>query len=219
MLWAYYGIVFFEHLTSPEDFSSTRDYNYAEHKVVQTLERIQWTGDDTEVLDMEGLFHFSFCNPRQQLDYLYGQAETHTAAPLVYAYGEFRGYFVIKEIIATYQLFTADGVLASSRFKMTLKGVPLAELYDEAHPPQPGHQPWAIIGDQPISDQPVQQPLDTATANAIFGPLKPSPTANLLLPATGAGTTVLTRVPPSPPIPNPAIPFTEPVSKITRSGP
>ena len=29
MLWAYYGIVFFEHLTSPEDFSSTRDYNPA----------------------------------------------------------------------------------------------------------------------------------------------------------------------------------------------
>lgn len=238
--WAFYGRFVFQTIISPEDFEASREYEFAEHKVVENISRLQWTGDNTEEMEMNGLFHYKFCTPNIEMGNLYALAETHRPYSLVYGNGQFRGFFVIKKLVATYSTFLQDGSLLATQFKILFKGVPLQQIYDALHPPQPGHQPWAVLnpnqGPVIVTQNPftggtsgagggskgggatLVLPVDTAAANAIFGSVPAPAVPGFLLPASATGISAVTRtLPPTGPPSAIFNPSSAPISGIVRT--
>ncbi len=108
-MFAALGEILFEVVGSPESLDSSRGYNFAEHRVIESKPRLQWVGNDLERLKIELRLHSSFTNPATQLAQLKIVAGAHRALPLVFGNGGFRGFFVIESIALRSQLLSADG--------------------------------------------------------------------------------------------------------------
>jgi phage protein U len=102
-LFAALGEILFEVVGSPESLDSSRAYNFAEHRVIESKPRLQWVGNDLERL------HSSVANRAIQLSQLKIVAGAHRALPLVFGNGGFRGFFVIETIALRSQQLSADG--------------------------------------------------------------------------------------------------------------
>src|SRR5258707_15051972 len=97
-MFAALGEILSEVVGSPERLESVRDYDFAEHRVVEGRPRLQWVGNGLERLKIELMMHSSFSNPAAQLALLRATAAAHRALPLVFGNGGFRGFFVIDSL-------------------------------------------------------------------------------------------------------------------------
>jgi phage protein U len=120
-MFAVYGEIIFEVLSSPEEFGSTRSWDYAEHRVVEDRPKLQWVADDLEILELTFQFHVSFANPSSQLNALIAAADDHTARPLVFGNGIHRGYFILTSIRTSLRQMAADGSLIAITVHAVLK--------------------------------------------------------------------------------------------------
>ena len=97
-MFALLGEISFQVIGSPEIFESSRRFDYAEHRVVEDLPRLQWLAAELESITLAMLFHTSFTDPAAQLAALLAAGEDHQARALVLGNGVFRGFFVVESI-------------------------------------------------------------------------------------------------------------------------
>ena len=120
-MFAALGEIAFEVVGSPETFDSTRRYDFAEHRVIESKPRLQWLGNDLELLKLEMMLHSSITNPAAQLEILKAAAAAHRALPLVFGNGGYRGFFVIEAIALKSRQSSADGSLIAITATIALK--------------------------------------------------------------------------------------------------
>jgi phage protein U len=115
------GEIPFEVVGSPEGFESSRAYDFAEHRVIESKPRLQWLGNDLERLKFELRLHKSFTDPAAKLALLRSTAAAHLALPLVFGNGGFRGFFVIESIAMRSQQLSAHGAPIAMTAALALK--------------------------------------------------------------------------------------------------
>lgn len=124
-MFALLGDVPFEIVGSPEAFSDSRAYDYAEQRVVQARPRLQWLADDLMTIRLEMLLHLSFTNPTASLLLLRQAAETHGSMPLIFGNGDFRGYFVITGIDTVSRQLSGTGEIFAITVRVSLRESPV----------------------------------------------------------------------------------------------
>jgi phage protein U len=148
-LFALLGEIFFEVLTSPETFSSSSEYHYAEHKVVEARPRLQWLAIELQKISLELSFHVAFTSPALQMAALRAAAEDHQARALVFGNGVFRGYFVIETLEEQHQQLADDGSYVAISARLELREwVPGAD-FDPLAPPRQASPPPGIVQGTP----------------------------------------------------------------------
>ena len=120
-MFAQLGEIKFELLTSPSVFDSRRSHRFAEHEVIEGKNRLQFTGDNLEELDITVAFHASFCSPKVKVAEINKAALEHRALPLVFGNGEFKGYFVITNVFESMQWTHTDGSVFYTQLQLVLK--------------------------------------------------------------------------------------------------
>lgn len=141
-MFAILGEVPFQIVGSPEAFSDSRSYDYAEQRVVQARPRLQWLADDLMTIRMEMLLHRSFTDPAAGLLALREAAETHSALPLIFGNGDFRGYFVITTIDTVSRLLSGTGDIFAITVRLSLRESPVQ--LNATAPPIPSFVPIAL---------------------------------------------------------------------------
>ena len=124
-MFAVLGDIPFLVVGSPEAFSDSRGYDYAEHRVVQARPRLQWLADDLMTIRLEMLLHQSFTEPAASLLVLRQAAATHAALPLVFGNGDFRGCFVITRIDTQSRQLSGSGDLFAITVRLSLRESPV----------------------------------------------------------------------------------------------
>jgi phage protein U len=120
-MFAALGEILFEVVGSPERLESVRDYDFAEHRVVEGRPRLQWVGNGLERLKLELMMHSSFSNPAAQVALLRATAAAHRALPLVFGNGGFRGFFVIDSLFVRSQQSSASGAPIAINVGLSLR--------------------------------------------------------------------------------------------------
>jgi phage protein U len=122
-MFATLGSIRFEFITSPDTFTATREYDYAEHKVVEAKPALQWIFDALEELKFEFKMHVAYTDPAAGLQALRDAASKHLILPLIYGNGYHRGKFVITVIKVEYQAMSDLGDLIYVIASVTLKEI------------------------------------------------------------------------------------------------
>jgi phage protein U len=188
-MYALFGEILFETLTSPESFTATSEYSFAEHKVVEASPRLQWMANELETISLDMHFSYAFTNPLVQLLALRAAAELHQAMALVFGNGIHRGYFVIERLEETHRQMADDGSYVDLTVRVELKEwVPGAD-WDPAAPPQPQTSPPGIVSSAGSSTATSSAAAATPfNANQPIGPHNLLPTAAIVqLNQAGAG--------------------------------
>jgi phage protein U len=120
-MFAVFGEVLFQVLSSPRGFESARSWDYAEHRVVEDRPKLQWIANALETLELDFHFHASFTDPTAQLEALTAAADDHNARPLVFGNGVHRGYFIVLAIRTTSTQMSSDGRLIALTIQVSLK--------------------------------------------------------------------------------------------------
>ncbi len=141
-MFALLGDIIFQVIGSPETYSDSRRYDYAEHRVVQDRPRLQWLANDLMRIRLEMLLHRSFTNPAASLLVMSEAASTHLALPLIFGNGDFRGYFVITRIDTLSRQQSGTGELFGVSVRLSLLESP--SDFDPAAPAIPPFLPIAI---------------------------------------------------------------------------
>jgi phage protein U len=143
-MFALLGEIAFQVIGSPEGFESSRSFDYAEHRVVEDLPRLQWLAAGLESIALEMLFHASFTDPAVQLAALLAAGADHQARALVLGNGVFRGFFVVESVATRDIQLGADATPIAIRVRASLREwAPGAEL-DPAAPPRPSSPPLGL---------------------------------------------------------------------------
>ena len=144
-MFALLGDIVFELITAPDALVSSRTWNYAEHRVVEGLPRLQWVGDSLETITIEMMFHASFTEPALQMAALAAAASDHNARPLVFGNGDHRGYFVVSAIRAVTTQMSDAGDTIAIKARAQLTQWALDGEIDPNAPPQPSFMPVAAV--------------------------------------------------------------------------
>lgn len=135
-MFALLGEIPFQVIGSPEIFESSRRFDYAEHRVVEDLPRLQWLAADLEHITLAMLFHASFTDPAAQLAALLAAGEDHQARALVLGNGVFRGYFVVESVATSDLQLAADATPIAIRVRTSLREWAPGSEFDPAAPPR-----------------------------------------------------------------------------------
>lgn len=119
-MFAILGPISFRLITYFEGVTNKLGYDYAEHAVIEGKPRLQWIGDDLQEVDIDLLFHVSYCNPEAELAKLRIAGSMHTALPFVYGSGHYVGMFVVKAIRSTARQTNSRGALVAVTARVTL---------------------------------------------------------------------------------------------------
>lgn len=147
-MFAVFGRILFEALTSPAAFRSATIYTYAEHRVIEAAPRLQWMANDLQKISLELGFHVAFTNPATQMNLLRAAAEDHQARALVFGNGVHRGYFVIESLEESFQQTADDGSYVAISARVELREwIPGAD-FDPLTPPRWTTPPPGIVQQQ-----------------------------------------------------------------------
>lgn len=114
------GEISFEALFAPTSLEGTFATDYAEHALIGVKPRLQRTGDKLDEWRVGLRLHQRFCNPKESLDALQTLRTNGQAVPFVLGL-DYRGWFVIPEIIVTYTDVNTQGVLLCAELQITLR--------------------------------------------------------------------------------------------------
>jgi len=120
-MFAVFGEIVFDLLNAPEDFESTRSWDYAEQRVVEGRPKLQWIATGLEIIELDFQFHASFTDPASQVEALISAANDHSARPLIFGNGVHRGYFIVMSLRTSSRMTAADGSLISITVRAVLK--------------------------------------------------------------------------------------------------
>ncbi len=179
-MFAVLGDIPFQVVGSPEAFSDSRSYDYAEHRVVQARPVLQWLADDLVTIRIEMLLHRSFTDPAASLLVLQQTASTHAALPLVFGNGDFRGYFVIVTIDTVSRQLSGVGDMFAILVRLTLRESPIE--FDPSASPIPNFLPIGIAT-AALPGSATASAVASAGVSALAALMSPSgPASAILLP-------------------------------------
>lgn len=188
-MFAVLGDIPFQVVGSPEAFSDSRGYDYAEQRVAQARPRLQWLADDLMTIRLELLLHQSFTEPAASLLVLRQAAATHAALPLIFGNGDFRGYFVITRIDTQSRQLSGSGDLFAITVRLSLRESPVE--FDPAAPPIPAF-PLIAIAAAASSGSSSTPALASSGVSALVALVGPSgPTSAILLPDDVPASTIV----------------------------
>lgn len=139
------GNIIFQPLNSPQSFESSRGWDFAEHKTIESAPKLQWIGEALEEVSLDILLHVLVNNPAVDRATLYAAAGAHRALALVWGNGQHRGYYVITSIAESASKLGGDGSIISLTLKLKLKQWARSIEIDPNAPPQPAAPPPGII--------------------------------------------------------------------------
>ena len=189
-MFAILGEIPFQVVGSPEALSDSRSYDYAEQRVVQARPRLQWLADDLITIRLEMLLHRSFSDPAASLLILQQVASTHSALPLVFGNGEFRGYFVITNIDTVSRQLSGVGDLFAIVVRLSLRESPIE--FDAGAAPIPAFVPIAVASLGASTNSGATNLL-TSGISAIAGLVAPRAPASAILLPDDVPTAVIVR--------------------------
>jgi phage protein U len=173
-MFAVLGEIIFETLTAPDRLDRTLSWDYAEHRVVEDLPRLQWIADGLETIRLEMLFHASVGDPAAQLEALVAAAKDHQARALVFGNGDHRGYFVITTLHLVEKQMSDVGDPISARVQIDIKQWALASETNPALAPIPGFTPLGIVPGPPgVSTGPVVYASPSGVSGTTMVPFAP----------------------------------------------
>jgi phage protein U len=121
MMLAQLGSVIFELLKAPTKFEQRRNYEWAEHSIVEKTDRLQYTGRKAENIELTILFHRIFCDPETEYKALKKIADDTKPVPFILGTGEVLGNYVITLITKTTTQMLPDGHLLSIEVNLQLR--------------------------------------------------------------------------------------------------
>lgn len=115
------GNIPFSLITYFEGMEAKFSAEYAEHALIEGKPALQWTGDKLDEISWEIAFHAGYCDPETELLKLRQAVRDHKALPLVFANGDYKGYFVPAEASVTSRMLSAGGTAIWIEAKLTLR--------------------------------------------------------------------------------------------------
>jgi phage protein U len=180
-VFAIFGDVLFELLSSPRTLNVRTKYRYAQHRVVESVPRLQWVAEELAKISLELGFHVAFTNPATQMNLLRAAAEDHQARALVFGNGVHRGYFVIESIEETQHQLADDGSYVAITARVELREWAPGADFDPLAPPRRRTKPPGLVASS--SDMRTSQTPLLGSAGAppsAFDPSQPIGPHNLL---------------------------------------
>lgn len=115
------GQITFDLITYFENMEASFSANYAEHALIEGKPRLQWVGDNLDEVSWSLVFHAGFCDPELEMLKLRGAIARHEALPLIFANGDYKGWFVPTEVRVTTRQVMRDGTLIWLEADLTLR--------------------------------------------------------------------------------------------------
>lgn len=119
-MFAQLGDVVFQVTGPVTGMEARREYTYAEHEVIEGKPRLQYVGDGLEELTLELTFDAAFCEPGESVKEIRAMADRHEAVPFLFATGEVRGRYVVREIEEVVEATDAEGAVTRATCRVTL---------------------------------------------------------------------------------------------------
>ena len=107
---------------------------FAEHALIEGKPRLQWTGNKLDEQSWSIVLHAGFCDPNHELQKLKGVLARHEALPLIYANGDYKGWFVPTELSITSHQTMRDGTIVWIDAKLTLREYVVPKVLVEQAP-------------------------------------------------------------------------------------
>lgn len=115
------GKISFSLVTYFEGIEAKFAAEYAEHALIEGKPALQWTGDKLDEISWDVVFHAGYCDPETEMLKLRQAVRDHQALPLVFANGDYKGYFVPVEASVTSRMLSAGGTAIWIEAKLTLR--------------------------------------------------------------------------------------------------
>lgn len=131
------GTIAFSLVTYFEGMEAKFAADYAEHALIEGKPLLQWTGDKLDEISWDIVFHAGYCDPETEMLKLRQAVRDHKALPLVFANGDYLGYFVPTEASVTSRMLTAGGTALWIESKITLREFVWPVMLMEATSSQP----------------------------------------------------------------------------------
>ncbi len=146
-MFAAYGNLRFEVLTSPTSFSESRRYGFAEHPIVEGRPVLQKVGEELRSIHNTFRFHKGFCDPKGSLEALRELAEEQEPKTYTLGDGTVEGEYVIEELEAVVEMLDGQGAAVwidvTARFKEVAPEQVVAVQRQKTRTPDP--QPGAKV--------------------------------------------------------------------------
>lgn len=110
--------------------------DYAEHGLIGGKPRLQWMGDKLDEIKWTFVFHAGFCDPEVEYLQLKQAVANHAALPLVFANGDYKGWYIPTEANATLKQTMRDGTVIWLEGGITLREYVEPPVLAEATPKQ-----------------------------------------------------------------------------------
>ena len=107
-------------VSSINDLTETKSYNYVQHERIENVPILQFLGRNLKELNIKINLHSSFCNPEKELKKITEIAEKATPVNFTKGNGEYLGYFQIQEIGQTIVQTSVNGDLISVHTQIKL---------------------------------------------------------------------------------------------------
>jgi phage protein U len=115
------GDISFNLITHFEDINETFSSNFAEHALIEGKPRLQWVGDNLDEINWHMVLHAGFCKPAMEMLKIKAAIARHEALPLIFANGDYKGYFVPTDVRAATKQLMRDGTLIWVEADLTLR--------------------------------------------------------------------------------------------------
>lgn len=115
------GDMAFNLITYLEGLEYKVEADYAEIPILGGKPRLQCVGDKLDEYTWQIVLHAGYCLPAVELARIEDAVRAHEALPLIFANGDYKGWFVPVSIAPTYRATTQDGTPIWVEASMTLK--------------------------------------------------------------------------------------------------
>ncbi len=120
-MYAQLGTIIFDKVLSPSAMSDTKAGTYAEHAKLDGKPRLQRTGDELNVYNLEINLHRAFCVPEIEIEKIDNAIDNGDVLPLVMGNGMLMGDYVITMRTRTITQGAEDGSILTATVALVLK--------------------------------------------------------------------------------------------------
>ena len=115
------GPIMFSLITYMDGLERRVSAEYAELTVFGGKPRLQAVGDKLDEYTWNIVLHAGFCSPVAEIEKIEAAVRAHEALPLVFANGDYKGWFVPVEVSQTYRATSANGTPLWLEATLTLR--------------------------------------------------------------------------------------------------
>ncbi|MDO5940645.1 phage tail protein [Burkholderia cepacia] len=120
-MYALLGDVQFDLITYFDGFESQFGADFAEHALIEGKPRLQFIADKLDEIRIQLAFHAYYCDPETELAKLKTALAAHQAMTLVLGNGDYKGWFVLTEVLSSSKHTDKAGTLIALEANITLR--------------------------------------------------------------------------------------------------